>query len=143
MARYIQGNLAVEPQRKQQEKKVQYRETKKVVYRKKPLPMKEKLLYLTIVTIGAAIASIIVWQYVSIYQLNRAMVNKQSEIKKIEVENTGLNQQYLVLVSPERLKAEAKNADSVLKIRIRPRMSQSINRQLIIRRITRLGVERC
>ncbi|MDT2255326.1 hypothetical protein P7H25_06285 [Paenibacillus larvae] len=105
--------------------------------------MKEKLLYLTIVTIGAAIASIIVWQYVSIYQLNRAMVNKQSEIKKIEVENTGLNQQYLVLVSPERLKAEAKNADSVLKIRIRPRMSQSINRQLIIRRITRLGVERC
>ncbi|MEV3092920.1 cell division protein FtsL [Paenibacillus larvae] len=108
MARYIQGNLAVEPQRKQQEKKVQYRETKKVVYRKKPLPMKEKLLYLTIVTIGAAIASIIVWQYVSIYQLNRAMVNKQSEIKKIEVENTGLNQQYLVLVSPERLKAEAK-----------------------------------
>jgi cell division protein FtsL len=106
MAAYIQGNLAVEPKREQNQR-VKIKETRKVVYRNRTLPTQEKLLYLFTVAVLVVAAGVILWRYAQIYQMNASILQIQQEIKQMQAENMALKQQIDKLQSPERLKEEA------------------------------------
>ncbi|WP_151735846.1 cell division protein FtsL [Paenibacillus tengchongensis] len=66
---YTRGNLATQPQRKE-EKRQLYREKTKVVTTRRVLPMKEKLLYMLTVSVFALVAVALISRYVHIYDLN-------------------------------------------------------------------------
>lgn len=101
---YIQGNLALEQKPSQ---KVKIKETRKVVYRQKTMPVQEKMIYLFTVLLCVLVAGVIIWRYAQIYQLNTDMLIMQKEIKQVQAENSVLKQEVMKLQSPERLKEEA------------------------------------
>jgi cell division protein FtsL len=105
MPAYIQGNLALDQKPTQ---KVKIKETRKVVYRQKTMPVQEKMLYLFTVLLCVIVAGVIVWRYAQIYQLNTDMLKMQREIREIQAENSVLKQEVMKLQSPERLKEEAR-----------------------------------
>ncbi|MBP1992802.1 cell division protein FtsL [Paenibacillus eucommiae] len=105
MPSYIQGNLAVN---KKPDQKVTIKETRKIVYRTKSLPMQEKMLYLFTVLLCVVVAVVIIWRYAQIYQMNADMLKMQHEIKTIQAENSALKQDVEKLLSIERLEEEAK-----------------------------------
>ncbi|UJF35132.1 septum formation initiator family protein [Paenibacillus hexagrammi] len=107
MPSYIQGNLALDQKRPRQETKVKMKETTKIVYRSKSLPVQEKMLYLFTVVLCVIVAGVIVWRYAAIYQMNASILQMQKQVRQIEAENSALKQQSEALQSPDRLKKEA------------------------------------
>lgn len=108
MPAYMQGNLALEQKQAQRPlPKVKMKETTKVVYRHKSLPAQEKMLYLFTVALCVAVASVIIWRYAAIYQMNAHILQMQKEIRQIQAENSALKQEMEKLQSPERLGVEA------------------------------------
>ncbi|MFE5319875.1 cell division protein FtsL [Paenibacillus sp. NPDC056579] len=105
MPAYIHGNLAVE--QKSGQKKVSVKETKKVVYRNKSLPVQEKLLYLFTVLVCVAVASLIIWRYAQIYEMNTKILKLETDIQKLQAENSVLKHKVDGLSSPDRLRQEA------------------------------------
>lgn len=105
MPAYIQGNLALDQKPSQ---KVKIRETTKVVYRNKSLPVQEKMLYLFTVLLCVVVAGVIIWRYASIYQMNAHIMKVQHDIRELQAENSALKQDVEKLQSPDRLKEEAK-----------------------------------
>ncbi|WP_223879761.1 MULTISPECIES: hypothetical protein [Paenibacillus] len=76
---YTRGNLAVQPQRKP-ESNPRYREKTKVVTRRTPLPLQEKLRYLLTLALFVLVAGVLVWRYVHIYDLNKQAQTLDGEI---------------------------------------------------------------
>lgn len=107
MPAYIQGNLALNPKQKPAQK-VKIRETRKVVYKNKPLPVQEKMLYLFTVVLCVLVAGVIIWRYAQIYQMNAHMLKMQQDIREIQAENSALKQEVEKLQSTDRLMEEAK-----------------------------------
>ncbi|GAA4857877.1 hypothetical protein GCM10023310_41310 [Paenibacillus vulneris] len=105
MPAYIHGNLAVEQKSGQ---KVNVKETKKIVYRSKSLPVQEKLLYLFTVLVCVAVASLIIWRYAQIYEMNTRIMKLESDIQMLQAENNVLKRTIDKLSSPDRLREEAK-----------------------------------
>jgi cell division protein FtsL len=105
MPAYIQGNLAID---KKPTPKVTIKETKKVVYRSKSLPVQEKMLYLFTVVLCVIVAGVIIWRYAQIYQMNASMLQIQKDIRQIQAENSALKQEVEKLQSPERMQEKAK-----------------------------------
>jgi len=105
MPAYIHGSLAVE--QKSGQKKVSIKETKKVVYRSKSLPVQEKLLYLFTVLVCVAVASLIIWRYAQIYEMNSKILRLETDIQKLQAENGLLKRKVDGLSSPDRLRQEA------------------------------------
>lgn len=106
MPAYMHGNLATEQKSTQQ--KVKMKETKKVVYRSKALPLQEKLLYLFTVGICVVVAGLIIWRYALIYEMNANIKSIEQKIAKLEAENSILKQKVDGLSDPRRLEEEAK-----------------------------------
>lgn len=99
---YTRGNLAVQQQR-EQKTNPRYREKTKVVTRRTALPLQEKLLYLLTLALFVLVASVLVWRYVHIYDLNKQAQELDSTIstakKQIAVyqkEKQDLEQQVAV-----------------------------------------------
>jgi cell division protein FtsL len=105
MPAYIQGNLAVD---KKPTPKVTIKETRRVVYRNKSLPVQEKMLYLFTVALCVIVAGVIIWRYAQIYQMNADMLKIQNDIRVIQAENSALKQEVEKLQSPDRLGKMAK-----------------------------------
>ncbi|WP_028549277.1 cell division protein FtsL [Paenibacillus sp. UNC451MF] len=105
MPAYIHGNLAVEQKSGQ---KVSIKETKKIVYRSKSLPVQEKLLYLFTVLVCVAVASLIIWRYAQIYEMNTRIMKLETDIQMLQAENSVLKRSVDKLSSPDRLREEAK-----------------------------------
>lgn len=105
MPAYIHGNLAVEQKSGQ---KVSIKETKKIVYRSKSLPVQEKLLYLFTVLVCVAVASLIIWRYAQIYEMNTRIMKLETDIQTLQAENSVLKRTVDKLSSPDRLRDEAK-----------------------------------
>jgi cell division protein FtsL len=103
---YIHGSLATQP--REQEPKVKIKETKKLVTRKKTLPIQEKLLYLFTVVICAVVAGVIIWRYAQIYEMNMRIQQVEKQIQLLEAENTVLKYKVSELSKPERLNELAK-----------------------------------
>jgi len=102
---YYQGNLAVE---RKEELGTAYRETKKIVRRRKPIPVREKLLYLFMVVVCVLVAGLVIWRYAQIYEVNAKLHQMEKEIRMIENENGALELEVNRLSNPERLIERAK-----------------------------------
>ncbi|SDC73931.1 cell division protein FtsL [Paenibacillus sp. UNCCL117] len=105
MPAYMHGNLAVE-QKTEQKPKVQ--ESKRVVYRKKTLPMQEKLLYLFTVAICVVVAGVIIVRYAQIYEMSTQIRDIEAKIVKLESENSILKQKLDAAIEPHRMLEQAK-----------------------------------
>ncbi|RAP76663.1 septum formation initiator family protein [Paenibacillus montanisoli] len=88
---YVNGNLAMQPKRKQ-EPRPQFRETKKVVVKRKSLPMQEKLLYMFTILACVIVAGVIIFRYAQIYQM-------ELEVKKLSNQHVELTEQIAYLTS--------------------------------------------
>jgi cell division protein FtsL len=104
MPAYIHGNLAVE---QKTTPKVTVKETKKIVYRNKAIPVQEKLLYLFTVLVCVAVASLIVWRYAQIYEMNTRILKLENSIQMLQAENSVLKHKVESLSTPDRLRQEA------------------------------------
>lgn len=100
---YYQGNLAVE----RREEPV-YSEVKRVVRRRKPIPVREKLLYLFLVVVCVLVAGLVIFRYAQIYEVNAKMQQMEKEIRMLENENGALELDVNRLSNPERLIERAK-----------------------------------
>jgi cell division protein FtsL len=104
MPAYIHGSLATQQRPGQ---KVTVKETKKVVYRNKSLPVQEKLLYLFTVLVCVAVASLIIWRYAQIYEMNTKILKFETDIEVLQAENSVLKHKVESLSNPDRLRTEA------------------------------------
>ncbi|MCK8487841.1 hypothetical protein M0651_11715 [Paenibacillus sp. MBLB2552] len=84
---YTRGNLAVKEKQAERSYPTQrYRETTKVVTRRSPLPVREKLLYMMTVMFCVAVMGGLLWQNVSLYNIKRQMFNLNTDIQAINAE---------------------------------------------------------
>ncbi|AOZ91682.1 hypothetical protein [Paenibacillus crassostreae] len=95
---YTRGNLAVKP-KPNERVSPGYREQTKVVTRRTSLPIREKLLYLVTVISFVAIASLIIWRYAHIYDLNKQsqrmadmITSNKVKISQLEVQRQTLKE---------------------------------------------------
>jgi cell division protein FtsL len=110
MPAYIHGSLAVEQKTGQ---KVTVKETKKVVYRNKSLPVQEKLLYLFTMLVCVVVASLIIWRYAQIYEMNTKILKLETDIQMLQAENSVLKHKVESLSTPDRLRQEAQKLGMV------------------------------
>ncbi|MEK3882515.1 cell division protein FtsL [Paenibacillus sp. PL2-23] len=103
---YVNGNLALQPKRKPQQQEV-IRETRKVVVKRKSLPMQEKLLYLFTVIICVVVAGVILSRYAQIYDMNVQIKGMNADYETMNVELEELKRQVERLSNPERIREMA------------------------------------
>jgi cell division protein FtsL len=106
MAMYVHGNLAMEEQINR-EQTVKVREVKRTMYRRKAIPVQEKLLYLFTVVLCVIVAGTIIWRYAQIYEMSTEIHTIETQIKTLQAENDILKQQWNKANDPERLRIEA------------------------------------
>jgi cell division protein FtsL len=119
MPAYIHGSLAVEQRTDQ---KVAVKETKKVIYRNKSLPVQEKLLYLFTVLVCVVVASVIIWRYAQIYEMNTRLLKLETNIQMLQAENSVLKHKVESLSTPDHWREEA------LKIGMGPAEDKQISK---------------
>lgn len=105
MSAYINGNLAIEPKPPKKEKA---QEHKKVVVKRRTIPVQEKLLYLFTVIVCVLVAGVIIWRYAQIYDLNTRMQKIESEIQTLQIENNKLKLEITKYQDPKKLLDQAK-----------------------------------
>ncbi|MCU6709476.1 cell division protein FtsL [Paenibacillus sp. J5C_2022] len=109
---YVNGNLALKPKQKPQERHV-YRESKRKVIKRKSLPVGEKLLYLFTVIVCVAIASVIIFRYAQIYDMNLQNKRVSTEAQTLNTEIADLKRQVEMLSDPERIRKLAEEQGMV------------------------------
>ncbi|WP_168120682.1 cell division protein FtsL [Paenibacillus sp. HB172176] len=109
---YINGNLALQPKRKPQEQ-VTVRETKRLVRKRKSLPVQEKLLYLFTVLMCVIVAGVIIFRYAQIYDMNLQIKKMNTEYGTMNVEIEDLKRQVQQLSDPERIRQMAETQGMV------------------------------
>ncbi|WP_028611231.1 cell division protein FtsL [Paenibacillus harenae] len=105
---YINGNLALQPKRKQNQQTV-VKETKKVVVTRKSIPVQEKLLYMFTVLVCVAVAGVIIFRYAQIYDMNVEIKKLNSDYQTMTVEMEDLKKQVEMLSDPERIRRLAES----------------------------------
>lgn len=104
---YTRGNLAVKEKQAERSYQTQrYRETTKVVTRRSPLPVREKLLYMMTVLFCVAVMGGLLWQNVSLYNIKRQMFNLNTDIQAInaEVKELAIQKEKLEEQIPDKAK---------------------------------------
>lgn len=101
---YINGNLALQPKRKPEQEKEVFRETRRVVVKRKSLPVQEKLLYLFTVILCVIVAGVIIFRYAQIYDMNLQIKKMNTEHQMLNVEVEELKRQVEMLSDPERIR---------------------------------------
>lgn len=109
---YVNGNLALQPKRKPGQETV-IRETKKVVIKRKSLPVQEKLLYLFTVLICVVVAGVIIFRYAQIYDMNLQITKLNNEYQTVNVELEEMKKQVEMLSDPERIRKMAESQGMV------------------------------
>lgn len=140
MAMYVHGNLAMEEQ-VNREKTVRIRETKRKVYRKKAIPVQEKLLYLFTVLLCVIVAGTIIWRYAQIYEMNTEIHTIETQIKTLQAENDILKQQWNKANDPDRLRIEAEKTglsqidpDKISHVTSKPSLGKAIDGKVALSR---------
>ncbi|MUT66198.1 FtsL-like putative cell division protein [Paenibacillus sp. NEAU-GSW1] len=109
---YINGNLAMQPKRKPDQKTV-VRETKRVLVKRKTLPTQEKLLYLfSVIAVVLVLGAILVRQ-TQIYGMSVQIKQMTNEYESMNVEMKELKKQVEMLSDPERVSDLAKKQGMV------------------------------
>ncbi|MBP3964238.1 cell division initiation protein [Paenibacillus lignilyticus] len=98
---YVNGNLALQPKRKP-EQRPQFRETKKVVIKRKSLPVQEKLLYMFTILVCVIVAGVVIFRYAQIYQM-------ELQIKQLTKQHEQLTEQVAFLTSEFEKARDPKN----------------------------------
>jgi cell division protein FtsL len=98
----MHGSLALEERPGPQSNKKQ-----RVTYRKRAMPMQEKMLYLMTVILCVVAAGAIIWRFAQIYEMNNRIAQIEREIKVLQVENNKLKLEIGKQSSPERLQEAA------------------------------------
>lgn len=102
---YMNGNLALQPKRKPDQQQTQ--EAKRVVVRRKTLPVQEKLLYLFTVALFVVVAGVLIFRYAQVYQLNLEIKNLNKQYSQMTVEVKELQKQVQELSDPETIQKKA------------------------------------
>lgn len=118
---YVNGNLALQPKRKTSpNQQPQFRETKKVVVRRKSLPVQEKLLYMFTILVCVVVAGVIIFRYAQIYQMELQIKQLSKQHDELVVQMADLKAQYEKANDPEKIKKFAEdnlkwtaNSDSI------------------------------
>ncbi|MBD2870133.1 cell division protein FtsL [Paenibacillus sp. IB182493] len=113
---YVNGNLALQPKRKQDRKTV-VKETKRVVKTRRSIPVQEKLLYMFTVLVCVAVAGVIIFRYAQIYDMNLQIKKLTSDYQTMNVEMEDMKKQVEMLSDPERIRklAESQGMVSMLE----------------------------
>ncbi|CAM4509138.1 cell division protein FtsL [Paenibacillus endophyticus] len=109
---YVNGNLALQPKRKQNQQPA-IKETKRLVKTRKSLPVQEKLLYLFTVLMCVVVAGVIIFRYAQIYDMNLDIKKLNSEYQTMNVEMEDLKKQVEMLSDPERIRELAESQGMV------------------------------
>ncbi|WP_241675059.1 cell division protein FtsL [Paenibacillus luteus] len=112
----MNGNLALQPKRKQDQQPV-IKETKRLVKTRKSLPVQEKLLYMFTVLMCVVVAGVIIFRYAQIYDMNVEIKQLNSQYQTMNIEMEDLKKQVEMLSDPERIRklAESQGMVSVLE----------------------------
>lgn len=103
---YMHGNLAVQPQKRQQRQASAQTKTR-VVVRRKSLPVQEKLLYLFTVAMCVVVAGVIIFRYAQIYQMNLEIKQLTEKYETLSVQQKELQRKYETLSDPGMIKRKA------------------------------------
>lgn len=88
---YTRGNLAVKEKTSGRGQALpKYKETTKVVTRRAPLPVGEKLLYIFTVVFCVAVASLLIWQNAKVYDLKYQVHRTDYDISKVKLKMSAL-----------------------------------------------------
>ncbi|GMK40136.1 hypothetical protein PCCS19_31910 [Paenibacillus sp. CCS19] len=102
---YTNGNLALQPKKKQQEQRQRQvvRETRRTVVVKRTLPMKEKLLYLFTIIAVVLVMGAVIFRYAEVYQMKFQVMQLTNEQSKMNAEIEELQKQVETLKDPKRI----------------------------------------
>lgn len=109
---YVNGNLALQPKRKQDQQTV-IKETKRLVKTRKSLPVQEKLLYMFTVLMCVVVAGVIIFRYAQIYDMNLQIKKLSSDYQTMNIEMEDLKKQVEMLSDPERIRELAETQGMV------------------------------
>ncbi|MBM7565700.1 septum formation initiator family protein [Paenibacillus sacheonensis] len=105
---YVNGNLAMQPKRKP-DQKPSYRETKKVVVKRKSIPVQEKLLYLFTILVCVVVAGVVIFRYAQIYQMEQQISTLTQKQSDLEIQIDDLVKQREIANDPKTLMQKAKD----------------------------------
>ncbi|MGG1637814.1 cell division protein FtsL [Paenibacillus sp. MCAF9] len=111
----MNGNLALQPKRKQDQQPV-IKETKRLVKTRKSLPVQEKLLYMFTVLMCVVVAGVIILRYAQIYDMSLEIKKLNSEYQTMNVEMEDLKKQVEMLSDSERIRKLAETQGMVSSI---------------------------
>ncbi|MFC4808281.1 cell division initiation protein [Paenibacillus sp. GCM10023250] len=103
---YMNGNLALQPKRKP-EQKPSYRETKKVVVKRRSIPVQEKLLYLFTILCCVVVAGVIIFRYAQIYQMEQKITTLTKQQAQMQLQIDDLISKREIANDPKVLKEKA------------------------------------
>lgn len=112
---YVNGNLALQPKRKQDQQPA-IKETKRLVKTRKSLPVQEKLLYMFTVLMCVVVAGVIIFRYAQIYDMNLEIKKLNNNYQTMNVEMEDLKKQVEMLSNPERIRNLAEKQGMVSSI---------------------------
>ncbi|ACT02527.1 cell division protein FtsL [Paenibacillus sp. JDR-2] len=103
---YINGNLAMQPKRKPEQRPV-VRETKRIVVKRKSIPVQEKLLYMFTVVFCVIVLGVIVNQYAKNYDMRVQIKQMKTQYATMNIDMKELQKQVEMLNDPERIRKMA------------------------------------
>ncbi|GMK42977.1 MULTISPECIES: cell division protein FtsL [Paenibacillus] len=103
---YINGNLAMQPKRKPDQRTV-VRETKRMVVKRKSIPVQEKLLYMFTVVFCVIVLGVIVNQYAKNYDMRVQIKQMKTQYATMNIDMKELQKQVEMLNDPERIRKMA------------------------------------
>ncbi|MCM3626452.1 cell division protein FtsL [Paenibacillus glycanilyticus] len=103
---YINGNLAMQPKRKPDQRPT-VRETKRIVVKRKSIPVQEKLLYMFTVVFCVIVLGVIVNQYAKNYDMRVQIKQMKNQSTAMSIDMKELQKQVEMLSDPERIRRMA------------------------------------
>jgi cell division protein FtsL len=103
---YMHGNLAMQPQKRTEQKRSTETSTKTAV-RRKMIPVQEKLLYLFTVVMCVIVAGVIINRYSQIYQMNLEIKQMTTQYEEMNVQIKELQKKVEMLSDPGTIREKA------------------------------------
>jgi len=103
---YMHGNLAMQPQKRVEQKQPTENKSKTAV-RRRTIPVQEKLLYLFTVVMCVIVAGVIIFRYAQIYQMNLEIKQMTTQQEEMSVQIKELQKKVETLSDPSTIREKA------------------------------------
>lgn len=103
---YMHGNLAMKPEQRP-DRGGHIEERRKTVIRRKSLPVQEKLLYLFTIVVCVIAASVIIFRYAQIYQMNLEIRQLTQRYEQLNLQIKELERKVETLSDPNEITEKA------------------------------------